>query len=366
MQELEDQLVYRTPSPPFGAFVFSSMSPICDTSWTRETLRKNKIIRSRSSSGSFPTSPDSGTASPSPEPPPTSSSPPPFLSVSSATCKTDATLKGTTTTATEEGGGGGDRQPTPSRRRGKAPAPPTSSNRLAPRTPSKHRAPPPPLPISPIHTQRKETGHFAFRGFKLGQRVTKGVEGGISKLGQAVSRGKGGGSSSHEDITTHTQQEPPSGGVSRQPQYQQQELSRPEPGRGSRGANKTEVNRPKKLALDKIGVRLPGLAVSSSDTGPHPTTTRPPSLAKTPSGDSSNTSSPSGTPSTVRRGVARQGQGPEKRATPYRKLIRLLGRESAPSTPPGDTPGQAPAHALFLRDNPHITNTRPVCYGWAR
>lgn len=204
------------------------MSPICDTSWTRETLRKNKIIRSRSSSGSFPASPESGTASSSPEPPPASSSPPPFLSASSGTCKTtDATLK--VATAEGGGGGGGDGRLTPSKRRkynnfyvrfcgschsssphfysfislfvrsyfssssfmsdegitwcslplnlslltsgGKAPAPPTSSNRLTPRTPSKHRAapPPPPLPCSPLHAQRKETGHFAFRGFKLGQ-----------------------------------------------------------------------------------------------------------------------------------------------------------------------------------------------------
>nr|XP_053632738.1 uncharacterized protein LOC128688773 [Cherax quadricarinatus] len=39
----------------------TGMSPICDTSWTRETLRKNKIVRSSTSSslsGSFPPSPD--------------------------------------------------------------------------------------------------------------------------------------------------------------------------------------------------------------------------------------------------------------------------------------------------------------------
>ncbi|XP_042229959.1 uncharacterized protein LOC121871610 [Homarus americanus] len=188
---------------------------------------------------------------------------------------------------------------------GKAPQPPPpaasaiSSSRNAPVT-------------STPTSSRRTAGHLAFRGFKLGQRVSKGVGDGISRLGQAV--GSGGRGAAGENK--------PEGVVETQP----------------------EVTRSRKLDLERIGVKLSGLtsrdaatpAGAASEVGPGGTS----SLSVTPVTDDDRT---------ITRSWGEEGVGAScRREMPYRKLAKLLGKE--PASPPPQT--DLPAHALFLREAP--------------
>ncbi|XP_068214418.1 uncharacterized protein [Palaemon carinicauda] len=303
----------------------TGMSPICDTSWTRETLRKNKIVRGSSSSSLSASPVQSAPSSPRPDHPSTS-----------PTEETPAPVKmGHSLEVVQKS----SRIPkSPQRAVRMAPCPPgpplgarpsergidipTSPLAVPPRR--RGRAPPPPglsaITGTPGTPERKmQSGHFAFRGFKLGQKVNRGVGGGLSILSQAVS-GPGKDETSQQGSAAEV-----SGALSE---------AKPE----SKLESKSDVkqdSKVKRLGLDRIGVKLPGLGKD----GPLNI-----SRGATPSDldDDLDTPTSSGPPEIIEVELPST-----KKETPYRRLARLLGKDNRPPAPQNEVP----AHALFLRES---------------
>ncbi|XP_047480619.1 cell surface glycoprotein 1-like [Penaeus chinensis] len=294
----------------------TGMSPICDTSWTRETLRKNKVIRGSSSSSMSP---------------PTSDPPSPMVPRNAEKLEVDLSDRPLTPMA--------EARRWSSERAVDVPATPTSLHPKPPRRRARAPLPPSPAraPVGGVSTPTRTSGHFAFRGFKIGQRVTKNV--GISLLSQSITGGKEG----KGDATS------PAQGRRALPAPVPQPESRPESKLESEPESKPE-SKPRRLALEKIGVRLPGMG------GKEVTTAGTPPAASTPQ---------AGTPTfaeeeSVQRRVSGDTKAaeltPVKKETTYRKLARLLGKDVSPASTPAP-PVEVPAHALFLRESARRTHS---------
>ncbi|ROT63373.1 hypothetical protein C7M84_018779 [Penaeus vannamei] len=305
----------RPPRPPVGSAPTApppppaGMSPICDTSWTRETLRKNKVIRGSSSSSMSP---------------PESDPPSPVVPRSIEKPEDDLSQRPVTPMA--------EARRWSSERAVDVPTTPTTPTTLHPKPPRRRaRAPLPPSParasLGGVSTPTRTSGHFAFRGFKLGQNV------GISLLSDSITGGK----EVKSDATS--------------PAQERKRLPAPEPQPESKPEGKPEgkpESKPRRLALEKIGVRLPGMG------GKEGTTAGTPPAAPTPQAS---------TPTPVEdEGVQRRISGdrkvgeitPVKKETPYRKLARLLGKDVSPAPTPAPAV-EVPAHALFLRESARKT-----------
>ncbi|XP_064110923.1 uncharacterized protein LOC135218484 isoform X2 [Macrobrachium nipponense] len=311
----------------------TGMSPICDTSWTRETLRKNKIVRG-SSSSSLSASPVQSTPSSPPQVHPSR--------VAQDATTPEVAQMGPSLEVVKRSSCPSKVTRSPQKASRMAPCPPARPPNAplsergidVPSSPAalypprrRARAPPPPgisaisatASAAPYTPDRKlQSGHFAFRGFKLGQKVNKGVGGSLPLISQAVS-GPGKDETSQQG----------SAEISETPSE-----AKPESKLESKTDGKQD-SKVKRLGLDRIGVKLPGLGKD----GPLNI-----SRATTPSDPKDDVETPtnSGAPEIP------QVEAPSaKRETPYRKLARLLGRDSPASSPQTEVP----AHALFLRES---------------